>query len=188
MTFIYEGIHKLSTIRGNDPKKRTFFTSFIDETKRLSDIASPFSKFVAEFGKFAKHMGTFKENFSFMNPEGIAAFENWTAAVEHLVVAAEKADVTAGGGMLNTVVEKTNDLLSTGFGIGDKGTDMGKDKKGEQVKKGAAGEKSEGDKKDKGQDMAQVVAAIKSMEKKLDALSVLKQLQFESGGKLKVSK
>jgi hypothetical protein len=138
--FFFDSIKLLATINGADKKKRTFFGQFNDEIARLSSITSPFSKFVKEFGKFAEHMGTFKENFSFMNPDGINAFEKWTMAIEHLVISAEEAGVTSGsGGMLNTVLEKGNEIVSTAFGIGEKGGDMNAAKKAEQVKKATEG-------------------------------------------------
>jgi hypothetical protein len=173
----FDSVKTMATINGADKKKRTFFAQFNDEITRLSSITSPFSKFVSEFGKFAKHMGTFKENFSFMDTDGIMAFEKWTAAVEHLVVTAEEAGVTSGGGMLNTVVEKTNDIVSTAFGSGGggKGTDMSKGEKKDAITKANTPADKGGD-KGGGNDMAKVVAAINKLEKSIAAMAFPKNV------------
>jgi len=170
------GMRVLSTLNSSDAKKRPYLAQFGDEMQRLSAIANPFSKFVDTFGKFAEHMGTFKENFSFMNPDGIMAFEKWTAAVEHLVLSAEKSGVS-GGGLLNTIVEKANGLISSAFGSegGGKGTDMKAADKQAAVNK--ANKPAEDKTKDKDKtDMKEVVAAIKNLEKAIQGMAFPKNV------------
>jgi hypothetical protein len=86
------------------------YDNFVSITERLSNIATPFERFVKSFGDMAKHMGVFATNFKVMDPISIKAFKDWTDSMVQI----SKVDIGKSGGIISFI----NDSVSAAFGGG----------------------------------------------------------------------
>lgn len=109
LTSYINNINKLAKVLNDDITDKSLqkYVMFNNQIKNLSDVATPFEKFVKSFGEMSKHMGVFANNFKIMNPDGITAFEKWTKSVENLA----NVDIRKMPGILDWV----NNIASAGY-------------------------------------------------------------------------